>query len=133
MVRVARSLVGSRADPEQIGAALLLLPIFLLSLWVSWGMPWTTWGAVLSAYYFVAILLLFAADVRFGRLARASLGGRAASAALAAGMFLLLVPSALAGTLAPDVAHAGAFLFAGTLLGAVIRGVLTRPGKPRSR
>ena len=127
MARVARRLVGQRADPERFGAAMVLALFVLLGLLVSWSLPWTSWGVVRCAYYPVMPLTAFGMESWMGRSAVSRTRIRLLIVALAIGMVLLLYPSALAGSLASDLSHAATTFFAGAVVGAVFTAIKTRP------
>ncbi len=131
MQRVARALVGTRADPERFGAALAASLFLLLGLAISWNQPWTSWAAVVSAYYFTVPLVALVLEDRPRRPPRRRIGLRLLDACLLAGLLFILYPTAVSGELTLVLDHAVTFFFAGVVLGGVVTAIWARPATTR--
>jgi hypothetical protein len=129
MVRLARKLAGPRANAEALGVAIAMIPLVLLGLWISWGSPWTQWGLLMSAYYFLLPIsaFLISRAVRAGLQRR--LPVRLLYVVLWATGFLLWYPSILGGMFVADLTHAATALFGAVVVWALMEGFATRePG-----
>ncbi len=127
MVRLAKRLVGPNVNGEAFGIALAISPLVLLGIWVSIAQPWTTYGIIMSAYYFAAPLVSLAVGSK--KRAGSKAANRILSAALWVSLFAFWPLSVAGRSFGQDMSHAGATLLIAVLVWALWETVTTRTAR----
>ena len=129
MVRLARRIGGPKANAEALGAAIVMIPLVLIGLWLSWGTPWTLWGFLMSVYYLVLPIATFLISRR-SRDTRPRLPRiRWLFALFWAAAFLFWYPSLGGGMFIADLTHAATALLGAAVVWGFLEGFAVRaPG-----